>query len=114
MRHRHHFIAPERWSASMLLKSQAKRRTPTVMRLESQYGDHGLRLIAAGFFWATAGTAVGVASLVVPQLPSSRRSEPVAGWILLGISLTLLALAVVRFRQATLEGRRFVRTGRTD
>jgi len=96
-------LPPERKMARVFRQMQTKRPTPTVLRLELDYGEAGLALMASGFLWGFIGIAFGLSVLVLLQLAA----QTVAWWLLLP-TWVFCAAGIARFRQAVIEGRRVV------
>jgi hypothetical protein len=67
---RHHLLPHERWFATRLLARQRTHRTPTILRMEYNYGREGITLCAAalaGILPAGVLEVAGSALLVMSQ-----------------------------------------------
>jgi hypothetical protein len=77
--------------------------------MQHDYGSQSLGILAVAAVWGTlAGGLCGV-GVVLLLIGHARAQTGSAGYALLGVGALVLAVAVVRYIQALLEGRRFRR-----
>ncbi|MCU1362894.1 MAG: hypothetical protein JWM55_722 [Acidimicrobiaceae bacterium] len=93
---------PERWFASWALERQGTLRTPTVLRLEKNYGPQGIALMAAGFVWFFTGWIVGVIGIVLLVISNTR--DPVSCYLIY-VAIIFEILVFIRCAQGVRVGR---------
>lgn len=104
---RHRLLPPERRFAKLILARRKAQRTPAIVRLEHNYGQEGIALLAASVLVAILGMSVGFIGVGLLLVSGGR--DPlvsVAPWIV-AIGGLLTGLALMRWAQAKTEGRRF-------
>jgi hypothetical protein len=103
----HWLLPPERWFASAALERQRTHRTPTILRLEQNYGPEGIALLAAGVLLWLLGVAIAMVGVVVLFVSGGDGLTFRLGNYLLFAAMVVGVPAIVRAIQASYAGRRF-------
>lgn len=103
----HWLLPPERWFASAVLERQRTRRTPTILRLEQNYGPEGIALVAAGVLLWLLGVAIAWVGVVLLLVSGGNGLPFRLGNYLLFAAMVIAVPAIVRAVQASHAGRRF-------
>jgi hypothetical protein len=83
---------PERRFASFVAARQRKVRTPTIVRLEQNYGPAGVRVLSACYLTAIVGQSLMVMGLVLLVLSGHSHGLFIASVLMCGLSVPFLML----------------------
>lgn len=103
----HHLLAPERRFAAFILRRQQSHRTPTIVRLEQNYGPVGIALMAATLMSGISGAVAAWTGIIILFLSNGSHDLLVAFYCLLFITLLLEFIAIARAIQGIYIGRTF-------
>jgi hypothetical protein len=100
---------PEDRFALLVLRRQQTHPTPTILRIEKNYGREGVSLAAAGLMWGNIGALIGLIGTFALVVSGDHGPALAAGYILCVGGLTIEIPALARVGQAIHAGRKFRR-----
>lgn len=100
-------LPPEQRFARFILARQQSHRTPTIVRLEENYGRDGIAFGAAAIFVGLLAAVVGLAGIVLLLISGGHGQLIGGGYILIYLGIALGLSATLRAGQGIHEGRRF-------
>jgi hypothetical protein len=102
-------LPPEHRFALLVLSRQQTHPTPTILRIEQNYGREGVALAAAGLMWGNIGVLFGLVGMISLVVSGDHGAALAIGYILCVAGLTVEIPALTRVGQAIHTGRRFRR-----
>ena len=102
-------LPPEDRFALLVLRRQQTHPTPTVLRIERNYGREGVALAAAGLMWGNIGALIGLVGMIALLASGDHGPGLAVGYVLCVGALTVEIPALTRVGQAIHTGRRFRR-----
>jgi hypothetical protein len=103
----HRLLPYEYGLAQLVLRRQAEHRTRSVLRSEENYGSDGVALMAAGLTNGLAAEMLLLLGILLVAAPRTPGVLTASGSLLLAAAMALMALTVVRLKQAARVGRNF-------
>jgi hypothetical protein len=102
---------PERQFASFVASRQRMVRTPTMLRLEQNYGPAGMRVLSACYLTAIIGQSLVVLGLVLLVLSGNSHGLFIAAVLICAVGVPFLILGGARVAQCSALGKKY-RAGR--
>jgi len=93
--------------AVLVLRRNAERRTPAVLRHEQNLGRHGIMVAAAGLTNLLLAELLALSAILVLTFAAGRPAVPAAATGLLVLAGAAAGLTILRLRQAAAIGRQF-------
>ena len=97
----------ERWFASRIRKHQKANPSPLILRLERNYGDDGIALMAASILANSLASTAGIVGTAFLFISGDQGSLAQSGYSLLFAAMAVGAIGVVRASQCIHVGRQF-------